>query len=71
MRLIQRDPLDPLHRKKQSRQADALPVGIQHLTDEIVEGIQVDAAQGHAGRIYGRERSPQFLLGCMQAQDDD
>ena len=71
MRLIQRDSLDPLHGKKKRRQANALPFGIHHLPDEIVEGIQIDAAEGDAGGMNGQQFAPEFFFGGVQAEDDD
>jgi ATP-dependent Clp protease protease subunit len=59
-------PIDALHGEKQRRQPDAFSLRVQHLPDEIVEGIQIDAAHGHPCRIDGDERAPQFLLGSVQ-----
>jgi len=38
-----------LHGKKTALAANALPFRIHHLPDEIIEGIQIDAAHGHSG----------------------
>src|SRR6266487_3646384 len=41
------------------------------LADEMVEGIQVDAADGDAGRVDGEEFAPDLFLRSVQADDDD
>src|SRR6202041_2237898 len=41
-RFIQGNPLDPHHGKKQSRQSDAVALGVQYLDDEIVKRTQID-----------------------------
>src|SRR5580658_7933775 len=51
---VERNPFHPLHGKKQRGQADAIPFGVQDLVHEIVEGVQVDAAERDAGRGQGQ-----------------
>lgn len=70
-RLIQRNTLDAIHRKENRREADALAFRPIDLADEMVEGIQVDAADGDAGRVDGEEFAPDLFLRSVQADDDD
>src|SRR2546428_155158 len=70
-RFIQRNTLDAIHRKENRREADAFAFRPVDLPDEMVEGIQVDAADGDAGRVEGEEFAPDLFLGCVQTDDDD
>src|SRR5260370_26748049 len=70
-RFIQRNTLDAIHRKENRREADALAFRPIDLADEVVEGIQVDAADGDAGRVDGEEFAPDLFLRSVQTDDDD
>src|SRR5258708_20728247 len=61
-RLVEGDAFDARHREKKRRQADAGTLGMQHLHDEVVEGIQINAAHGDAGGINCQKLSPRLFL---------
>ena len=70
-RFVQGDALNTVHGKENGREAHAFAVGLIDLPDEVVEGIEVDAADGDPGRADGQKLAPHFFLGRVQADNDD
>ncbi len=57
--------------KKTRSQADAVALGMQNLADEIVEGVEIDAAHGDAGGVHVQQFAPHFFARRVEADDDD
>src|SRR5207245_9005050 len=70
-RLVQSDALHAVHGKEHRRESYALTVGLIHLADEMIERIQVNAAQRDARRINGQQFAPHLFLRCVQADNHD
>src|SRR5215467_4092503 len=60
---VEGDAFDAGHREEKRGQAGPLPFGAVDLIDEVIEGIQIDAAQSDARSVNGEEFSPKFFLG--------
>src|SRR5580704_18465457 len=63
--------LDAGHGEEEGGDADALGVGFIYLADEVVEGVEVDAADGDTGGVEGEEFAPDFFFGGVEGDDDD
>ena len=48
-----------------------LAVGLVELADEMIEGIQVDAAHGDSGGADHEQFAPNFFFGAVQAHNDN
>jgi hypothetical protein len=70
-RLVEGDAFDAGHGKENRREPDAFGVELIDFADEMIEGVDVNAAHGDAARIDGAENAPDFFLGSVQANDDD
>lgn len=70
-RLVERNALDTGHGEEDSWQTYALGVELIDFVDEMIEGIQVDSADGHATGINVEQDAPDFLFRRMQTEDDD
>jgi hypothetical protein len=68
---IEGHALDAGHREKEGGDADAFGIGLVDLADEMVEGVEVDAANSDAGSADGEEFAPDFFFGGVEADDDD
>ena len=66
---VERDAFDAAHGEKQRGQADALSFGMQDLSDEIVEGVQVDAPNRNSGGVDVQELAPEFFFRAVQADN--
>src|SRR5579862_2961226 len=63
--------LDASHGEEESGDADTFGVGLIDLADEMIEGVEVDAADGDAGGVDAEEFAPDFFFGGVEADDDD
>ncbi len=63
--------LDASHGEEERGDADALGIGLVDLADEMVEGVEIDAADGDAGGVEAEELAPDFFFGGVEADDDD
>src|ERR1700752_1183517 len=64
-RLVEGDAFDAQHGKEQSGEASAFAFGAVDLIDEVVEGVEVNAAQRDARGVDGEEFAPEFFFGGM------
>src|SRR5438128_2298850 len=70
-RFIESDALHAVHREEEGWKARALLIRAVDLVDEMIEGVEIDAANGDSRRVDGEKFTPQFFLRGMQADDDD
>src|SRR6266404_7987389 len=70
-RFIESDALHAVHREEECWKAGALMVRAVDLVDEMIEGVEIDAANGDSRRVDGEKFAPQFFFRGMQADDDD
>src|ERR1700722_13284217 len=61
--LVDGHALDAGQGEEKGGDADALGVGLVDLTDEMVEGVEVNTADGDAGGVEGEEFAPDFFFG--------
>src|SRR6266566_677765 len=59
-----------VHGKENGGKAHALAIGLIDLPYEVIEGIQINAADRNPGSVDGQELAPHFFLGCVQADND-
>ena len=69
--LVERNALHALHRKEYCWQPNPLAIRIEHLTDKIVEGIQVNAAEGDSSGIELNQLTPKLFFGRVKSDDHD
>ena len=65
------NPLHAIHGKENGGESHALAVRLVDGADKVVERVEVDAAHGNAGLIEDQQLAPKFLLGRVQAHDND
>src|SRR5438105_6862294 len=70
-RFIESDALHAVHREEEGWKAGALLIRAVDLVDEMIEGVEIDAANGDSRRVDGEKFAPQFFFRGMQADDDD
>src|SRR5437899_6239212 len=70
-RFIESDALHAVHGEEECWKAGALLIGAVDLVDEMIEGVEIDAANGDSRRVDGEKFTPQFFFRGMQADDDD
>ena len=63
--------LDAVHREEECWKAGALLIGAVDLVDEVIEGVEIDAANGDSRRVDGEKFAPELFFRGMQADDDD
>ena len=68
---IESETFDAGHRKKERRQAGAFAIGAIDLIDEVIERVQIDAAQRDTRSVDREKFAPEFFLGRVQTDDDD
>src|ERR1700677_4060677 len=68
--LVEGHALDASHGEEEGGDADPLGVGLVDLADEMVEGVEVDAADGDAGGVEAEEFAPDFFFRGVEADDD-
>ena len=69
--LVEGHALNAGHGEKEGGDADSFGVGLVDLADEMVEGVEIDAADGDAGGVEGEEFAPDFFFGGVEGDDDD
>src|SRR5437660_8025814 len=69
--LINFHTFDAVHWEENSRYANASAVGFIDLTDEMVEGVEVDAFYRDARGSNAKQNAPKFFFWCVQAYDHD
>jgi hypothetical protein len=70
-RFIESDALHAVHREEEGWKARALLIRSVDLVDEMIERVEIDAANGDSRRVDGEKFAPQFFFRGMQADDDD
>src|SRR5882724_8225425 len=70
-RFVKRNALHAVHREEECWKPGALGIGTVDLVDEVIEGVEVDAANGDSRGVDGEKFAPEFFLRGMQADDDD
>jgi hypothetical protein len=69
--LVEGHALDASHGEEKGGDADAFGVGLVDLADEMVERVEVDAADGDASGVEAEEFAPDFFFGGVEGDDDD
>jgi hypothetical protein len=68
---VKSDALHAVHREEECWKAGPFLIGTIDLVDEVIEGVEIDAANGDSRRVDGEKFAPEFFFRSMEADDDD